>query len=61
MRNHVIFKFLAIALCALCLMGVIVSGGSLVVLAGLGLQDGQSPREKWHEELESNLQWQARN
>ena len=32
MRNHVIFKFLAIALCALCLMGAIVSGGSLVVL-----------------------------
>lgn len=61
MRNHVIFKFLAIALCALCLMGVIVSGGSLVVLAGLGLQDGQSPREKWREELEDNLQWQARN
>lgn len=61
MRNHVIFKFLAVALCALCLMGAIVSGGSLVVLAGLGLQDGQSPREKWSEELEDNLQWQARN
>ena len=61
MRNHVIFKFLAIALCALCLMGAIVSGGSLVVLAGLGLQDGQSPREKWREELESNLQWQAQS
>lgn len=61
MRNRVIFKFLAIALCALCLMGAIVSGGSLVVLAGLGLQDGQSPREKWREELENNLQWQAQN
>lgn len=61
MRNHVIFKFLAIALCALCLMGAIVSGGSLVVLAGLGLQDGQSPREKWRADLEDNLQWQARN
>lgn len=61
MRNHVIFKFLAIALCALCLMGAIVSGGSLVVLAGLGLQDGQSPREKWREELENNLQWQVQD
>lgn len=60
MRNHVIFKFLAIALCALCLMGAIVSGGSLVVLAGLGLQDGQSPREKWRADLEDNLQWTAR-
>lgn len=61
MRNHVIFKFLAVALCALCLMGAIVSGGSLVVLAGLGLQDGQSPREKWRADLEDNLQWQERN
>lgn len=61
MRNHVIFKFLAIALCALCLMGAIVSGGSLVVLAGLGLQDGQSPREKWRADLEDNLQGQARD
>ena len=61
MRNHVIFKFLAIALCALCLLGAIVSGGSLVVLAGLGLQDGQSPREKWRADLEDNLQWQAQD
>ena len=61
MRNHVIFKFLAVALCALCLMGAIVSGGSLVVLAGLGLQDGQSPREKWRADLEDNLQWQAQS
>ena len=61
MRNRVIFKFLAIALCTLCLMGAIVSGGSLVVLAGLGLQDGQSPREKWRADLEDNLQWQAQN
>lgn len=61
MRNHVIFKFLAIALCALCLMGAIVSGGSLVVLAGLGLQDGQSPREKWRADLEDNLQWQVQD
>ena len=61
MRNHVIFKFLAIALCALCLMGAIVSGGSLVVLASLDLQNGQSPREKWRADLEDNLQWQAQN
>lgn len=61
MRNHVIFKFLAIALCALCLMGAIVSGGSLVVLASLDLQNGQSPREKWRSDLEDNLRWQAQN
>lgn len=61
MRNHVIFKFLAIALCALCLMGAIVSGGSLIMLASLELEDGQSPRDKQQESLEQNLQWDARS
>ena len=61
MRNRVIFKFLAIALCALCLMGAIVSGGSLIMLASLELEDGQSPREKQWESLEQNLQWDARS
>mgnify|MGYP002679287469 FL=1 len=61
MKNHVIFKFLAVALCALCLMGAIVSGGSLIMLASLELEDGQSPREKQQESLEQNLQWDARS
>ena len=61
MRNHVIFKFLAIALCALCLMGAMVSGGSLIMLASLELEDGQSPRDKQQESLEQNLQWDARS
>ena len=61
MRNRVIFKFLAVALCALCLMGAIVSGGSLIMLASLELEDGQSPREKQWESLEQNLQWDARS
>ena len=61
MRNHVIFKFLAVALCALCLMGAIASGGSLIMLASLELEDGQSPREKQWESLEQNLQWDARS
>ncbi len=61
MRNHVIFKFLAIALCALCLMGAIVSGGSLIMLASLELEDGQSPRDKQLASLEQNLQWDARS
>ena len=61
MRNRVIFKFLAIALCALCLMGAIVSGGSLIMLASLELEDGQSPQEKQWESLEQNLQWDARS
>ena len=61
MRNHVIFKFLAVALCALCLMGAIVSGGSLIMLASLELEDGQSPQEKQWESLEQNLQWDARS
>ena len=61
MKNHVIFKFLAVALCALCLMGAIVSGGSLIMLASLELEDGQSPREKQEESLEQDLQWDARS
>lgn len=61
MRNHVIFKFLAVALCALCLMGAMVSGGSLIMLASLELEDGQSPRDKQQESLEQNLQWDARS
>ena len=61
MRNHVIFKFLAIVLCALCLMGAMVSGGSLIMLASLELEDGQSPRDKQQESLEQNLQWDARS
>ena len=60
MRNHVIFKFLAIALCALCLLGAIVSGGSLIILASLNLEDGQSPQDKLQEYLQENLQWDAR-
>ncbi len=61
MKNHVIFKFLAVALCALCLMGAIVSGGSLIMLASLELEDGQSPRDKQQESLEQDLQWDARS
>ena len=61
MKNHVIFKFLAVALCALCLMGAIVSGGSLIMLASLELEDGQSPRDKQRESLEQDLQWDARS
>ena len=61
MKNHVIFKFLAIALCALFLMGAIVSGGSLIMLASLNLENGQSPREKQLQSLEEELQWDARS
>ena len=61
MKNHVIFKFLAIALCALFLMGAIVSGGSLIMLASLNLENGQSPREKQHQFMEEELQWDARS
>ena len=55
MRNRVIFKFLAIALCALCLMGAIVSGGSLVVLAGQ-LIPGESPADKQERHLTAQME-----
>ena len=43
MRNHVVFKFLAIVLCALCLMTALVSGGGLLVLMSMDLGENTSP------------------
>ena len=55
MRNHVIFKFLAIALCALCLMGAIVSGGGLLLMAGQ-LIPGESPADKQERHLTAQME-----
>ena len=55
MRNHVIFKFLAIALCALCLMGAVVSGGGLLLMAGQ-LIPGESPADKQERHLTAQME-----
>ena len=43
MRNHGIFKGLAIVLCALCLMTAALSGGSLMLLAAMNLEENVPP------------------
>lgn len=45
MKNHGIFKGLAIVLCALCLMSAALSGGSLMILAALDLGENVSPSQ----------------
>ena len=39
MKNHIAFKFLAIALCALALLSSVASGASIVALTAAGLYD----------------------
>ena len=39
MKNHIVFKFLAILLCTLALFGCVASTGAIVALTGAGLYD----------------------
>ena len=39
MKNHIVFKFLAIALCALALLSSVVSGVGIAGLTAAGLYD----------------------
>lgn len=59
MRNHVVFKFLAIVLCALCLMTALVSGGSLLVLMSMDLGENTSPYQGFLQSWQANLEWYA--
>ncbi len=59
MRNHGIFKGLAIVLCALCLMTAALSGGSLMVLAAMNLEENVSPSESYRQSREESLEWIA--
>lgn len=59
MRNHVVFKFLAIVLCALCLMTALVSGLALVSLTAMNPSSSQRPLERFEEQTKENLQWNA--
>ena len=59
MRNHVVFKFLAIVLCALCLMTALVSGLALVSLTAMNPSSSQRPLERFEEQTKENLQWDA--
>ena len=59
MRNHVVFKFLAIVLCALCLMTALVSGGSLLALMSMDLGENTSPYQGFLQSWQANLEWYA--
>lgn len=59
MRNHVVFKFLAIVLCALCLMTALASGASLLVLMSMDLGENTSPYQGFLQSWQANLEWYA--
>lgn len=59
MKNHGIFKGLAIVLCALCLMSAALSGGSLMILAALDLGEDLSPSQRYLQDREESLNWIA--
>ena len=59
MRNHGIFKGLAIVLCALCLMTAALSGGSLMLLAAMDLGENVSPSQQYRQSREESLEWIA--
>ncbi len=55
MKNHIAFKFLAIALCAACLLSAVCSGAGILVLAEANLSDTDY-RESCLQVLESRAQ-----
>ena len=59
MKNHGIFKGLAIVLCALCLMSAALSGGSLMILAALDLGEDLSPSQRFLQDREESMNWVA--
>ena len=59
MKHHVIVKFLAIVLCALCLMTALVSGGSLLALMSMDLGENTSPYQGFLQSWQANLEWYA--
>ena len=59
MKNHGIFKGLAIVLCALCLMSAALSGGSLMILAAINLGENVSPSQRFLQDREESMNWIA--
>ena len=59
MRNHPIFKLLAVALCAACLFAAVASGVGLMALAALNLGENVSPSQRYLQDREESLNWIA--
>ena len=59
MKNHGIFKLLAVALCAACLFAAVASGAGLNALAALDLGENVSPSQRYLQDREESLNWVA--
>lgn len=59
MKNHGIFKLLAVALCAACLFAAVASGAGLMALAALNLGENLSPSQRYLQDREESLNWIA--
>ena len=59
MKNHGIFKLLAVALCAACLFAAVASGVGLMALAALNLGENVSPSQRYLQDREESLNWIA--
>ena len=58
MKNHIMLKFIAVILCAAFLLGALVSGVGIVILAGLELYS-QTPEELYAGYVENDFWWIA--
>lgn len=61
MKNHAIFKFLAIALCALALLTAVTGGLGLVCVAALELKENGSVQSLYEKEIRSRLEMVGQN
>ena len=52
MKNHIAFKFLAVLLASLLLLGAAVSAAGIIALAALDLDPGQTVEQRFEEEME---------
>lgn len=59
MKNHGIFKLLAVALCAACLFAAVASGAGLMALAAMNLGENVSPSQGYRQDREESLNWVA--
>ena len=55
MRNHAVFKFLAVVLCAACLFAAVVSGAGLAALAVMNLGENTSPRQWYQADVQQSI------
>lgn len=50
MKNHLVFKFMALLLCSLALLGAVTSTAALVILAAMGINDNYTVNDAYQTE-----------